>query len=184
MRVFAALPVEGAARTELEQLLVDFERRGLPVKWVRNHGLHVTVKFLGEIEPDRLDAIQEKLAAACAGTPPLSFRATEIGAFPSFQRARILWAGYESESALELMVHRVEQGLEALGFPVEGRAFRPHVTLGRVREGARLPPEEVARLESARLSAGFTADRLVLFESHPGPGGSTYAELTSFALHR
>ena len=184
MRVFAALPVEGEAKAELERTLIDLGRRGWPVKWVGDHGLHVTVKFLGEIEPGRLDAIRETLAGACAGTPPLSFRATEIGAFPSFARARILWAGYESESALELIVHRVEQGLEALGFPLEGRPFRPHVTLGRVREGARLPQEGVALLERATLSAGFTADRLVLVESHPGPGGSTYAELDSFALHR
>jgi 2'-5' RNA ligase len=80
------------------------------------------------------------------------------------------------------MVHRVEQGAEALGFPVEGRPFRPHVTLGRVRDGVPWPPAASDRLERETLRASFVADRLVLFESRPGPDGSVYSQLDSFSL--
>jgi len=182
MRLFAALPVGGDARAELERILAAFRRTDWPVKWVREGGLHVTLKFFGEVAPERLAPIRDALAAAERGTPALPFTPTELGAFPSLQRARVLWAGYQTEPALELLVHRVEQATEPLGFPGEGRPFRAHVTLGRVREGSRLPREGMGALEGAVLKAGFTADRLVLYQSRPGPAGTTYDELDSFPL--
>jgi 2'-5' RNA ligase len=174
MRLFAALPLEGEAKAELERLLSRYRQMDWPVKWVRDDGLHVTIKFLGEVEADRVDAVREALRSAGAGTPCLPFTPTEIGAFPNMHRPRILWAGYESEPPLELMVHRVERGMEALGFPVDGRPFRPHVTLGRLREGRCLPPDGARTFEREQLHSAFVAGRLVLFESRPGPNGSVY----------
>jgi 2'-5' RNA ligase len=182
MRLFAALPVVGDAKAELERKLTAFRRADWPVKWVREGGLHVTLKFLGEVELERLAAVRAALSTAARGTPVLSFSANDLGAFPTLSRARILWAGYHSGPELELLVHRVEQATAPLGFPVEGRPFRAHVTLGRVREGARLPREGLGALERETLTAGFTADRLVLYQSRPGLGGATYAELDSFLL--
>jgi 2'-5' RNA ligase len=182
MRIFAALPVEGEAKDELELKLAAYRQRDWPVKWVRNDALHVTIKFLGEVEPDRVANLRTALREASAGTPSLAFRPTELGAFPNFARARVLWAGYETETALELMVHRIERATELLGFPVEGRPFRPHVTLGRVREGSRLPREGAEVLEKETLTAGFITDRLVLFESRPQPGGANYTPLDLFPL--
>ena len=184
MRLFVALPVEGEARNELQLKLAGYRQRDWPVKWVRDEGLHVTVKFLGEVEPDRVIDLRSALREASAGTPSLTFRPTELGAFPNFARARVLWAGYETETALELMVHRIEQATEALGFPVEGRPFRPHVTLGRIREGGRLPREGAELLENEPLTAGFTTDRLVLFESRSDRGGAHYAPVDLFPLTR
>jgi 2'-5' RNA ligase len=182
MRLFAALPVEGEARQELELKLAAYRQREWPVKWVPDTGLHVTIKFFGNVEPERVDAVRVALRQASAGTPVLPFHPTDIGAFPGFSRARIVWAGYETGTALELMVHRVEQATEALGFPVEGRPFRPHVTLGRVREGKWIPPEGVALLEQDSLRAGFTADRLVLFESRQDQGCASYAVVDWYSL--
>jgi 2'-5' RNA ligase len=182
MRLFAALPVAGDAKAELERKLAAFRRTDWPIRWVREGGLHVTLKFLGEVEPERLAAIRAALSTAARGTPVLSFTPTELGAFPTLSRARVLWAGYHSGPALELLVHRVEQATEPLGFPVEGRPFRAHVTLGRARQGARLPREGLGALEREVLTAGFTADRLVLYQSRPGPAGTTYDELDSFPL--
>ena len=182
MRLFAALPVTGDARTELERKLTAFRRTAWPVKWVGEGGLHLTLKFLGEVEPERLGAIRAALDGAVRGTPALHFTPTELGAFPSLPRARVLWAGYHTEPALEMLVHRVEQATDRLGFPGEGRPFRAHITLGRVREGGRLPQEGLGALEREALTAGFTAHRLVLYQSRPGPVGTTYDELDSFAL--
>lgn len=182
MRLFVALPVGGDARAELERKLAACKQKDWPVKWVGEGGLHVTLKFLGEVEAERLPAIGAALEVAGCGTPVLPFAPGELGAFPSLARARVLWAGYHSEPALELLVHRVEQATEPLGFPGEGRPFRAHVTLGRVREGARLPREGLEALEKEVLTAGFVADRLVLYQSRPGSAGSTYHELASFPL--
>jgi RNA 2',3'-cyclic 3'-phosphodiesterase len=182
MRLFVALPVTGAAEEELERKLAEYRREAWPVAWVRDGGLHVTIKFLSEVEERRVTDISAALGGAAAGTSVLQFVPTEISAFPSFTRARVLWAGYESESALELMVHRIEQALVPLGFPGEGHPFRPHVTLGRLRDGARLGTEARRRLERETLSGGFSADRLVLYQSRTGPGGSVYSEVDSFSL--
>jgi RNA 2',3'-cyclic 3'-phosphodiesterase len=183
MRLFTAIPVAGLVEDALRELVARCRSQDWPVKWVRPEGLHLTVKFLGPVEADRVAAIEAALAEASAGTPRLPFSLRELGAFPGFGRARVIWAGLESEAALELMVDRVERACGALGFPVEGRPFRPHVTLGRVREGRRLPEAAIEALERAQLpAADFLADRLVLFESRPGPGGSTYAARATFPL--
>jgi 2'-5' RNA ligase len=182
MRLFAALPVVGEARLELERRLAGYRREEWPVKWVGDNGLHVTTKFLGEVGAGQVDAVRSVLREASTGTPPLPLLPTELGAFPNFIRARVLWAGYESEAALELMVHRIEQATGGLGFPLEGRPFRPHVTLGRLNEGATLPAEGAERLQHDKLSAGFIADRLVLYQSRSGTAGSTYSEVDSFPL--
>ena len=183
MRLFAAIPVTGTAEEALRDLVSRYRSQDWPVKWVRPDGLHLTVKFLGPVESAGVPAIEAALAGASAGTPRLPFSLRELGAFPGFGRARVIWAGLESDAALELMVDRVERACAALGFPVEGRPFRPHVTLGRVREGRRLPEAAIATLEGAALPpAEFLADRLVLLESRPGPGGSVYATLATFPL--
>lgn len=153
-----------------------------PVRWVRGDALHVTVKFFGEVVTDQVDAVREALRAATRNTPVLPFAPGELGAFPSLRRPRVLWAGYESEAALELLAHRVEQRADALGFPVEGRPFRPHVTLGRVRDGVPWPSAAADRLEREALQASFVADRLVLFESRQGAGGPVYSPVDSFSL--
>ncbi len=84
--------------------------------------------------------------------------------------------------ALELMVHRIEQATVALGFPGAGRPFRPHVTLGRVKEGRKLSVEAVERLRQDELSSGFVAERTVLYQSRPGAAGAMYSEIDSFPL--
>jgi 2'-5' RNA ligase len=182
MRLFAALPVGGEARPELERLLEKFRRTDWPVRWVREGGLHVTIKFLGEVAAEHVDPLREALRAATERTPVLPFAPGELGGFPNLRRPRVLWAGYTSEAALELLVHRVEQQCQALGFAVEGRPFRPHVTLGRVRDEMPWPKSAGPRLEREALHAPFVADQLVLYESRQGAGGSLYTSLTSYAL--
>ena len=182
MQLFAAFPVGDDARSELRGKLRRFRAAGLPVRWVSDEALHVTVKFLGEVSSERLPEVRAWIAAAVRGTPLLQFTPGELGAFPAWTRARVLWAGYEAEAALELLVHRVERQMEQLGFPGEGRPFRAHVTLGRVRDGARLPPDCLEKLEREPLAGGFSADRLILYESRLGPGGARHLELESFSL--
>jgi RNA 2',3'-cyclic 3'-phosphodiesterase len=182
MRLFAAFPVGEDALSDLTGKLRRFRAAGLPVKWASDEALHVTVKFLGEVSPGRLPEVRTGIDAAVRGTPLLHFTPGELGAFPTLPRARVLWAGYEAEAALELLVHRVEQHMELLGFPGEGRPFRAHVTLGRVRDGARLPPDCLPMFEQEPLRGEFSADRLILYESRLGPGGAKHLELDSFSL--
>lgn len=183
MRLFAAIPVGPPAAGVLTELVERWRVTDWPVKWVRAEGLHLTLKFLGSVDEQRLDAVRDSLGNAIAGTPGLSFTLGELGAFPSLAAGRVLWADLESEGALELAVDRVERACAELGFPLEGRPFRPHVTLGRVREGRRLSPSAIEAIESTRLEpASFMSEAIVLFESRTGPGGSRYEPRATFPL--
>lgn len=183
MRLFVGIPVEGEVADVLGGLLERWERNGWPVKLARPEGLHLTLKFLGAVESERYPALLEAVADAVRGTPALSFALSELGAFPELVRARVLWAGLESEAALELLVHRIERACAGLGFPLEGRPYRPHVTLGRVRAGNRLPSTAIERFEAEALPrATFLSNQVVLYQSLAGAGGSRYEVKASFPL--
>jgi len=175
MRLFAALPLPEAPRARLADAVASLERLHWPVKWVGRDHYHLTLKFFGEVEPGRVDAIAGMLSEAARILPALDLSLDGLGAFPTPQRARVLWAGLVGPPDLELLQDRVERGSEALGFPLEGKAFRPHVTLGRVRERERLPAGAADRLEAARVAGSFLADAVVLFESILTPRGPQYS---------
>jgi 2'-5' RNA ligase len=174
MRLFAAVPIPEPARGEIAGLLARLREPGWPLRLVHDHGLHLTVKYFGEVPTDRLEVIVEAVRAAVPGTGALSLQLAEIGAFPNFQRPRIIWVGLEAPPALELLQDRLERRAEAIGFPPEGAPFRPHVTLARVREGQRLPPGALESLAGQYQPVSFLACELILYESVLGRGGPRY----------
>jgi len=182
MRLFAAIPVTGSALEDMSHLLGDLRREPWPVRWVGPDGLHVTLKFFGEVDPRGLTPIEEALRGAVEGVPPMAMTLTELSAFPDQGRPRVIWVGLEGPVGLELLADRVERRCAVLGYPPEGRPFRPHVTLGRVRTGARLRPEVMARLGEIELGGGFVADELVLYESQLGKDGARHLRRGAYEL--
>ncbi|MFI5234932.1 MAG: RNA 2',3'-cyclic phosphodiesterase [Gemmatimonadales bacterium] len=182
MRLFAAIPASAPARDQVTRLLRELRDLRWPVRWVAEEGIHLTLKFYGEVAVERLDAIAESIGFAIRGTGPLALGLSGLGGFPSMERARVVWAAVEAPPALELLQDRIERHAEALGFPLEGATFRPHITLGRVREGEHLRPEVVARLHATALAGDFTADRVVLYESRLGERGPAYVAMHTFPL--
>ena len=174
MRLFAAIPVTEPARSEVLTLLERLRQTGWPVRWVSSEGLHLTLKFFGEVAPERLEVIAEAVRFAGQGTLQLPLRLDELGAFPSRQRPRILYLGLEATSALELLQDRIERGGEAIGFPPEGKPFNPHVTLGRLREGQKCPPRALDDLDGSFERVSFTGEQVVLYESILTPRGPRY----------
>jgi 2'-5' RNA ligase len=177
MRLFVAVPLPVPAAERVSRLLQDLRKRDWPVRWVRDGGLHVTLKFFGEITPDRLDAIAEAVRLAARGTGLLELALGTAGAFPTLERARVLWLGIRPDPQLELLQDRLERACEAIGYPPEGRPFSPHLTLGRVREGQRLPSQTAAILDGIRMEFPFRGDRVILYESRQTPQGPAYSEL-------
>jgi 2'-5' RNA ligase len=174
MRLFAAVPISEPARGEIARLLARLREPGWPLRLVHDHGMHLTLKFFGEVPPSRLEVIEEAVRSAVPGTGALSLRLAEIGAFPTFRRPRIIWVGLDAPPALELLQDRLERLADAIGFAPEGTPFRPHVTLARVREGQRLPPDALESLAGAYEPVPFLASELVLYESVLGRGGPRY----------
>jgi 2'-5' RNA ligase len=174
MRLFVAVPVPDPAREQILKLLGHLRNASWPVRWVHDEGLHMTLKFFGEVASERLDVIAEALRFAAGDAGTLALQLGDIGAFPSRSRPRVLWVGVIAPPALELLQDRIERGCEAIGFPPEGAPFQPHITLGRVREGQRLPPGGLDDHAQLFERAAFMGQELVLYESVPTTGGPRY----------
>jgi 2'-5' RNA ligase len=174
MRLFIAVPLPAPAQEAAGRLLTELTALDWPVRWVRAEGMHLTLKFFGEVTSDRVEAIEEMLQFATEGMRPIELAMVSGGAFPSGRHPRVLRVELSAGSDLELLQDRLERGGERIGFPPEGRPFRPHLTLGRVREGQRLPSGAIERLQTIPPGPAFLADRIVLFESRLSPQGPAY----------
>ncbi|CBE69690.1 MAG: RNA 2',3'-cyclic phosphodiesterase [Candidatus Methylomirabilis oxygeniifera] len=154
------------------------------VGWVRSENLHLTLKFLGQVEADRIGAIGEAIAAAAAGSGPVRLVFQGLGAFPRPREARVVWIGLSRGSeALAALQARIEAALESLGFSREARPFTAHLTLGRVRGPARR--EQLARAVTeapAEALGEMVLDRIELMQSNLSAGGARYSILQSFPL--
>src|SRR5213079_1730226 len=176
VRLFVALNLHAPVREALWAATARARDLGLPVKWVRGEGLHLTLKFLGDVADEQEPQLAAALTRAAAGACTLSLTLGGFGVFPDFSRPRVLWVGIAPEPGLEILQHRVEQEFAPLGFPTEGRPFRPHVTLGRAARDAR--PRDFAGLEAAlgalRFEAAVVVESVDLMQSTLQSGGAVY----------
>lgn len=154
-------------------------RDKLPVKWVRSENIHLSLKFLGDVDDSREAELRSALQRAAGNRSeprPLTLEITGFGVFPDYRRPQVLWAGVTADPALELLQHGVEQAFAPLGFPAEARAFRPHVTLGRSSRDAR--PRDFAGLEATLEQIPFdrtvTVGEVDLMQSTLRPDGPVY----------
>ena len=182
MRLFAAVPLAEPARGEIVRLLGALRAEDWPVRWVSDEVVHITLKFFGEVREERLDVIAEALRLASAGAEPMTLRLASLGAFPTPRRPRILWAGVEPDAALAALRERIENACDAIGFAREGVPFQPHVTLGRLREGQRLPPQALEHSAAVIAPKTFWADEVALYESILTPTGPRYLARDTIAL--
>lgn len=172
--------VRGAVAGEIARLRPLAPR----VSWVSSGNVHLTVKFLGEIPPEALEAVKQALGEAVVGVAPFRLRFRGLGAFPEGSRPRVLWVGVaEGGEAAEALHSRVEAALARRGFPREARRFSPHLTIGRVREPRGLGRLEEAISRDAGVDFGrLDVEELWLMRSDLAPTGARYTELARFRL--
>jgi 2'-5' RNA ligase len=183
VRLFVAVELPDALRQRLNEMQRALDGASLQVRWVRSEGIHLTLKFLGEVAQDRLDAIGAALAQVAPRHAPLRLEGRGIGAFPERGRPRVIWAGLTGDvEQIAALARSVEEALEPLGFPRETRPFRPHLTLGRFRGSPRGDWRTPMERSSVAPFGSFEIDRFALFESRLGPGGAAYLALTRFRL--
>lgn len=184
MRLFVAvnLPVEERGRAWVAA--APLRAAHLPVRWVGEEALHLTLRFLGEVGEAQVGPIGEMLGGAMRGARPFTVGLGGIGAFPSLTKPRVVWVGIERHPALELLANDVELALMALAFEPELRPFSPHLTLGRAERSAR--PAAFKHLPE--LAAGIayegttTVESVDLMQSTLGPRGATYTVLSRAPL--
>jgi 2'-5' RNA ligase len=180
VRLFVAIEIPADIRERFANFLSELRAIAPKAKWVRPENLHVTLKFLGHTEPSKLAAIKDALAnVRSPQAVALDFRG--LGFFPNEKRPRVFWAGMQSSSNLATLASGADRAVHELGFPLEERAFKPHLTLARF-DPPKLPANllEFARVHAGRNFGSFAAQEFHLIESKLKPTGAEYTKLHSF----
>ncbi len=190
VRSFIAIELPDELKRELSQLRAQLKPEELPwVKWVDPYGIHLTLKFLGNVDKNRLDDITGAMEAAVRGIPPFHLRVWELGVFPNPRRARVAWVGINGEvDKIGQLQQRLESNLAPLGFATESRPFIPHLTLARLRGQASLPERQRfgqlivgTRFESAQ---GIRVDAISLIRSQLTREGAIYSPISLVGLKK
>jgi len=178
-RLFVGARVSAATANAIAACAEMLQRRArdanVQLKWVAPANYHVTIKFLGWARDEAIGPVRDAVAEACAGVKPFELRCARLGAFPSLDKASVLWAGVEEAAALGELARRIDAATTSLGFAAETRAFHAHVTIARLRENR--PLRELVLPLSEQMFGTSKIDGVTLFESETKSNGSVYREL-------
>ena len=184
MRLFLAIDLPDSLRRELGELQRRLRSQAPGWRWVRPEGIHLTVRFLGEVAPDLDARHREAWRRAADECAAVRFGVGGLGLFPPRGSPRVLWVGIEAlepADGLTRIGKAVEAAARAEGFTPERRPFRPHLTLARAERRARPRPPAS---DDTGLLGEVEARELVLFRSHLERGGARYTRLDAFPLRR
>ncbi len=177
MRLFIGIGLPGECREAIASALIPLRTKEVPVSWTPSRNLHLTLKFLGEVPPDRVEELAGLMERGGRKIPPFGFRVEGAGAFPTIRAPRVFWIGIREPLELVGKLHQnMENVLSDAGFPRDERSFHPHVTVGRVK--GRVPPGWGERFAAA--VGGMTFGTVIvtsyrLYESRLSPSGAEYS---------
>ena len=190
IRAFIAIELPDEIRTELGVLQKSLKTGEQNyVKWVSPDSIHLTLKFLGDIDADKVEEITGAVRESIEHIPPFILQIKGLGVFPNLRRIQVIWVGLTGNlDSLQLIQKNIEENLAILGYPEEARDFTPHLTLGRVR--FQPPPEELQKFGQLLTSTNFESafkigvESINLMKSELTPHGAIYTQLSSVNLRR
>ncbi len=188
IRAFIAIELPDAAKEHLTSLRARLRPAQHPyIKWVAPEGIHLTLKFLGNIPQERVPQITEAMARVAQGVSPFRVQIGGLGAFPNMKRPQVIWVAIEGEVEQLITLHQgIDQALIPLGFAPESRPFTPHLTLGRLKE--RASPEERKRIGEHMAFTEFESGPTIevteinLMRSRLTPQGAIYSRIAAVEL--
>jgi len=192
MRIFVGIDLDSEIRTTLARFLDGVRGFAPDVRWVRPESLHVTLKFIGEQKPERVETIQERLSRVEGAAVEIRFAG--YGFFPTAKSPRVFWIGIQAGPELAKLAANIDATVAELGIPREDRPFSPHLTLARTGSGSPRwrkgdSPSSTFAVLDKRLAAmsaldfgTMTAREFYLYQSQLSRGGSKYTKLQRFAL--
>jgi 2'-5' RNA ligase len=184
VRLFIAINLPESERQAIHHSTASLRDAARSVTWVAPDCIHLTMKFLGEQRPEDVPAVCDAVASVTRRFQPLRLDVGGVGAFPHLRTPRIFWMGVAADPKLELLHHDLEVACEALGHDVDARAFRPHVTLGRVKQD--MTTEQagtLARLASnVRYRGSVEARSVDVMRSELSSAGPRYTVLAAVPL--
>jgi 2'-5' RNA ligase len=180
IRSFIAVDTAEQVKSELARLLNELKgRTALKVKWVKPEQMHLTLVFLGEVSPEFIEKAKAQLAIVAKGFKPFQCQLENLGAFPSVQKARVIWAGLKrGEGELKELQAAVASAMAKIGYVPEKRAFTPHLTLARIRV-----PDDARFIQGCSFTSSvWLIDRVIIFKSELKPAGPLYTKITEVLL--
>ena len=188
-RLFIAIELSPDVLKAIAQVQTEL-KRSIPdraVRWTRPEGIHLTLKFLGDVRVGQLDDIKAALPHAAAGRSTFDLEIQGLGCFPNLARPRVLWLGITGDTkSLRTLQSNVESTIAPLGFPTEERGFNPHLTLARTSQGAsRDDVAKIGKIVQERDRGhhiSWQVESISLMRSQLKPDGAQYRQLTEIAL--
>lgn len=184
LRTFIAVDLPNDIHNALQELQNNLKDSMPDVRWTKYGNIHLTLKFLGDVELSRIEKISKSIQYIADGYSQFNIGLAKVGAFPSSRKPSIIWVGIEegSEKVAEI-AGRIESSMEKLGFPMEKRPFKPHLTIGRVRE-LNHPAIMAKSLENNEIGkiGEFRVEKISLIKSQLDPSGSIYTTLSEALL--
>lgn len=187
IRSFVAVDLTEGVRQKVSEILERLQKgarfTGARPAWVQPGNVHLTLKFLGQIDEGQREAVVRALAPIAARHAPHTVRVRGLGVFPSPRAPRVVWIGVKKATPLFRLQEEVDRALVALGFPEEDREWSPHLTLARLKSmrGARALMDVVAS-HGAWDCGDWPIHECVLYQSTLRPTGSIYTPLARFPL--
>ena len=183
IRAFIAIELPANIIDALKKIQDELKDGSNKVAWGKPENIHLTIKFLGDIEAGKIDGITGLLEDAAAKNRSFAISVKGTGAFPKTDNPRVLWVGIEDNKNLLPLYNNLEEGLESLGLKKEERSFKPHLTLGRVKllSDKKLFKKRIEKYKDINLGQ-FTAEGICLFQSKLTPNGAVYVKLKEYRL--
>lgn len=185
-RLFAAIELPDEVRERVAEVAARLRTAGWRARWANPAGVHLTLKFYGNVPRDRIDGLRTSLRSAVVPVAPFSVQARGAGVFPGLRRPRVLWLGVDGQlDRLKALQRVVEDASAAEGFAPEERAFNPHLTV------ARFQPEDLASLDdldrrlreiAALPGLDVPVANVTLFRSELRRTGAVYTPIEAFPL--
>ncbi len=184
IRSFIALELSPEIVSVLRDVVADLKRLNLDGRAVNPDSIHLTLKFLGSVEPNLVPTIAASLRGVAAASAPFRLSLRGLGVFPNSRRPRVVWFGVDPSAPLRSLQRDIERAAHHFGFEPEARPFSPHVTLMRLKSDANSAAlARYLRENEAKANAGELAvDEFVMFQSVLKPGGAEYTKLATFRL--
>jgi len=188
LRCFVAIKLPEEVKAGLSRLQAELKSgKQSPIKWVDPYNIHLTLKFLGNVNIDMTTQITGAIGEAARGVSPFHLEIKGLGVFPNPRRVQVIWVGMSGEVDKLLQLQKgIESALARLGFAPEARAFTPHLTLARVRE--RASPDERQKLGELIASTKFETEytfpveAVSLMRSQLTREGAIYSQISSVEL--
>lgn len=183
MRCFIAIELPDTVETILEEIQENFKKCGIDLKWVKPGAIHLTLKFLGNVQEETVGEIVQRMKKVCGGYTTFALALKGVGIFPNLRSPRVLWVGIRDGDVLVRFQKEIDAGMASLGFKRENRGFTPHLTLGRFRsfKGVKCFHDIMKQYEGKDFGT-FQVHSLSLMRSDLHPAGARYSRISGISL--